>query len=115
MALTHERNKSSKTRRGCILCYNIGAAAPAFCYITVTWIPMYKKVDPVCKEIPLCFRHAKPKTESNPNGILDKEFGSWMKTPFGWLPYRDGNYQLVGGASNTQLVTGPSGKIPTWF
>ena len=117
MALTHERNKSSRTRRGCILCYNIGAAAPAFCYITVNWIPMYQRGEKmaVVKEIPLCFGHAKPKTVKNPNGILDPEVGSWQRTPFGKMPYRDGNYQLVGGPQNLQLVTGAAGKVPTWF
>lgn len=115
MALTHERNKSPKTRRGCLLCYNIGAAAPTFAYITVTFIPMYRKVDPVQKEIGLCFRHCKPKTVSNPNGILDIEFGPWIKTPFGKMPIREEMYQLVGGPNNTTLLTGPSGKIPLWW
>ena len=115
MALTHERNKSARTRRGCILCYNMGAAAPTFAYIKVTFIPMYKNNNPVEKEIGLCFKHCTARTEKNPNGILDPEIGYWKKTPFGKMPEREGLYQLYGGPNNIRLITGAAGKIPLWW
>lgn len=113
MAFTHERNKSARTKRGCILCYNIGAASPTFAYITLSYIPMFRPSQKVEKEVGLCFKHLKPKTEKNPNGIIDPAFGEWKKTPFGKMPVREGLYQLVD--NNMKLVTGPAGQVPLWW
>lgn len=115
MALTHERNKNRNTRKGCILCYNTGSASPTYCYIEVEFIKMYGNPLPVVKQIGICFKHSKPKTEKNPNGILDVEVGNWIRTPFGKMAEREGVYQLVGGPKNFTLLTGPSGKIPSWW
>jgi len=115
MALTHERNKSSRTKRGCILCFNMGAASPTFAYIVVKHPGMYGNPHPVIKEVGLCFKHCKARTEKNQSGILDPEVGVWRKTMFGKMPEREGLYQLFGGPENYRLITGPSGKVPTWW
>ena len=111
--LTSQRNKSSRTRKGCILCYNIGAAAPAFAYVRVSFPknPWTKTL--VEKELPLCFKHSTRRTESRPAGILDGEYGEWNKTPFGYIAIREEVYELANG--DVTLLTGSCGKIPLWW
>lgn len=115
------RNKSAKTKNGCALCYNIGAAGRAFCYVTVKWPSMVdletRTVTIVEKEVPICFVHAKAKSGDNPNGILDPNQGIWLN-PFtgvekvggGGVPIRDEMYHLVG--DNVKLIIGTHGSIP---
>lgn len=67
------------------------------------------------KQIGLCWKHCQCKTERNPGGLLDPEVGIWNKSSFGKVPIKEELYQLVGGKTNYKLVTGPSGKIPSWW
>lgn len=107
--------KRFRSRKGCVLCHNMGAAAPAYCYVKVMVSPMGSPM-PFEKEVGVCFNHSKPQTEKNPMGILAFEKGDprWRKTPFGYMAIRDEVYDLVGGKTNTTIITGPSGKIPRW-
>jgi hypothetical protein len=92
--LTHERNKNPATKRGCLACYQTGATAKPYGYITLTFLPMYVKAKDeaeakllqVQKEVGLCYKHT---TE-----FCDQKIGPWRKTQFGLIPVRDGNYVL---------------------
>jgi hypothetical protein len=122
-----ERAKNWKARRGCIACHCIGAASPAFAYITVKYIPRPKFLNPtdvtrltpevlsVEKELGLCFKHCRQHTEKNPGALLDPEVGKWNKVFGQMMPIRDELYQLYGGPENTKIITGPAGQIPTWW
>lgn len=105
--------KRFSSRKGCVLCHNMGAAAPTYCYVTVVVTPMGAPAS-FDKEVGICFNHSKPQTEKHPGGIivLDKE--RMKKTPYGYMCRRDETYSLVGGKENTKILTGPSGKIPRW-
>jgi hypothetical protein len=116
------RNKNPAARNGCALCYNLGSAGKAFAYVIVKWPSLIdlatKKVQLVEMEVPVCFVHAKAKTENNPNGILDPEYGNWYN-PFngtvveqgkGGKAGRDELYRLVG--DNIKLLIGTHGRIP---
>lgn len=105
--------KRFRSRKGCVLCHNMGSAVPTYCYVTVVVSPMGMPAT-FDKEVGICFNHSKPMTERNPKGIivLDKE--RMKKTPFGYMAIRDEVYDLVGGKENTTILTGPSGKIPRW-
>jgi len=107
--LTHERNKNPATKRGCIACYQIGSTAKPYGYIELSFMPMYVKpttgtikmddgrtlflevpghgvVQPVVKEMGLCYKHTIE--------FCDTKVGPWRKTQFGLIPVRDGNYVL---------------------
>ena len=125
--LTHERNKSSRTKRGCLACYQIGSAGKPYGYIELTFIPMYvkpkdeaeAKLMTVKKEVGLCYRHI--------IDFCDQTVGEWRKTMFGNIPVRDGNYVLRTEAKDTNRPCGsgdgvyrsapPSTnwKVPKWW
>ena len=108
--------KNPRARNGCTLCWNMGAAAPAFAFVTVPYAPKYQKIL-VEVTLAVCFNHARAKSETNPTGILDPDFGIWLN-PFtrvekeggGGIPIRDQEYRLVN--DDVTLITGISGKIP---
>lgn len=126
--ITGERAKNWKNKRGCIACHCIGAASPSFAYVTVNFIPKlvgFLNPNAVCgekprvlsveKEIGLCYKHCRQHTEKNPGAMLDPEVGEWHKVFGQMLPVRDGLYALFGGPTNTKIITGPAGQIPTWW
>lgn len=125
--LTHQRNKSSRTKRGCIACYNIGAASRAFGYIDIQMPGMIdlktRTVQMVIKEIGLCFTHTRD--------LCDKKVGVWNKAAFN-SPIRDEKYVIrcphhrsdcpmdhtcpvEDRKRFTQILTGPAGNIPLWW
>jgi hypothetical protein len=137
---TKDKSYNAK-KRPCLACYNIGASSAAYGWITVRY-PNMKRTTPeqgygpsnvpdpkgwpqghsnlleqiVEKEVGLCWKHCQCRSKGNPNGLVDREAGGeWLRTPFGYIPVRDGHYTLVGGADNFKIVTGPAGRIPRWF
>jgi len=118
--ITGIKNKNPRSRNGCALCYNMGAASPAFVYVRVAY-PQIRNleegtVEMVDVDAGVCFVHARAKTENNPNGILDPNFGTWVN-PFNGLvvkegsggkPVKDGYYRLVN--DNTKYLTGQTSK-----
>ena len=118
--LTRMRNKSSRTKSGCILCYNMGAARKTYAYIHIKFPRHPQSKLEVEKEIGLCFTHCRARSESQKAGILDPEFGLWrhpftgaIKEGGGGVPIRDEVYVLLN--NDVSLLTGPSGKIPLWW
>lgn len=108
-----ERLKNPRAKRGCLACYSMGSAKPAYAYVEVEYIPLslMPGQQAVVKEIGICWEHAQRKA-----GYLDPEAGQWKKTPFGWMPEREELYQLIGGRGNTALLVGACKRgIPTWW
>ena len=140
---TSTKTKSYNARkRPCLACFNMGAASPAYCWITIRF-PRMRKTRPteeygpkpardplgwpdshtnlheyiVEKEVGLCWKHAQCQSKSNPNGILNVEVGRWRRIPFGnmKIPVHDEHYELIGGPDNFKIVTGPAGRVPKYF
>lgn len=129
MRILRERLKNPRHRRGCLACYNMGTSGAAYAYVEVSYLPVCiqalenpSSVQPIVKEIGLCFKHCRARKDTNPNGFLDPDVGLWMN-PFnrqikvggGGLPIKEELYQLVGGKENVKLLTGVCGKIPLWW
>ena len=95
-----------RTTSKCLLCYNMGAEKRAYAWVEIV-LPNGR-----VKEVGLCYKHCRPKTEGNPNGILDPEFGTWNKS-FGQMPIMDEKYRVSG--DDYSLVTGVAGKVPKWW
>lgn len=108
-----ERLKNPRAKRGCLACYSMGAAAPAFAYVEVEYIPLTLMPGAVAvvKEIGVCFKHTTDKR------IVDREWGPWKKTPFGPMPEREELYRLVGGpVEGAKLLIGACKRgIPSWW
>jgi hypothetical protein len=104
--LTHERNKNSRTKRGCLVCFQLGTTGQSFAYINLEFIPMYagKEIKPVVKEIGLCYKHTQE--------CCDKEKGVWTKTKFGKRPVRDEVYELRTEAVESRRPSAPSENQP---
>jgi len=94
----------------------MGAASPAYAFVNVPYAPKYQKVI-VEVTLPVCFNHARARSETNTTAILDPDFGTWLN-PFtrqekeggGGIPIRDQEYRLVN--DDVTLITGIAGKIP---
>jgi hypothetical protein len=96
-----------RTTSKCLLCFNMGAEVRAFGWVDIV-LPNGR-----VKEVGLCFKHLKPRTEKYPNGMIDPEHGEWKKTPFGKMPIRDEKYRLCN--DDSALITGVAGKVPKWW
>jgi hypothetical protein len=119
--------KNPRARSGCVLCWNMGSASPAFAYVNVPYAPAFQKIL-VEVTLAICFTHAKARKEDDPGrssggscevstGILDPHFGQWLnpftreeKTGGGGIPIRDEMYRLVN--DDITLITGIAGKVP---
>lgn len=108
--------KNPRARNGCVLCWNMGAAAPAYAFVNVPYAPLFQKTI-VEVTLAVCFNHARARSETNATAILDPDFGTWLN-PFtreekeggGGIPIRDCEYRLVN--DDVTLITGIAGKIP---
>ena len=100
--LTHERNKNNRTKRGCLVCFQLGTTGKSYAYINLEFIPMYanKEIKPVVKEIGLCYRHT---TE-----CCDKKKGEWRKTMYGLIPVKDEVYELRTEPTESRRPSSPS-------
>lgn len=115
--------KNPRAKHGCILCWNMGSASPAFAYVNVPYAPKFSKVV-VELSLAVCFGHCRARKEDEEapdskgnNGIIDPNFGQWLnpftrveKTGGGGIPIRDQEYRLVG--DEVTLITGIAGRIP---
>lgn len=110
----HERLKNPKAKRGCLLCYSMGTAAPAYAYVDVEYVPLSLMPNQVAmvKEIGVCFKHS-----SRGAKVLNPEIGPWRKTSFGYMPEREGKFELIGGpVDGAKLLIGACRRgIPTWW
>jgi len=104
--LTHERNKNSRTKRGCLVCFQLGTTGKSYAYINLDFIPMYagKEVKPVVKEIGLCYKHTQE--------CCDKEKGAWRKSRFGKIPIKDEVYELRTDPVFSRRPSSPSENQP---
>lgn len=105
--LTHERNKNTRTKRGCLMCFQLGTTGKPFAYTEITFMPMYatdKTIKPVIKHVGICFKHSKE--------IFDTTIGEWKKSPYGKLPIKDELYVLRTEAKESRRPSTPSPRQP---
>ena len=119
--LTHERNKNPRTKRGCLMCYQLGTAGQPYGYIDLELMPMFVKPgEPamkVTKEVGLCFKHVRE--------MCDTKVGPWMKSGFGLVPQRDGKFvlrteeKIVERQSHSYRSPAPGSqvflRVPKWW